>query len=43
MLDYAEYNIDDGGYQDNAHHHNGYDNLQGDWLTYYEVAKNDTG
>ena len=37
MLDYAEYTIDDDGYQDNGH--NGYGKLEGDWLTYYKVGK----
>jgi hypothetical protein len=43
MLDYAEYIIDGDGYQDNGHHRNGYDKLDGDWLAYYKVAKNFTG
>ena len=43
MLDCAEYTIDGDGYQDNGHHRNGYDRLQGDWLAYYKVAKNFTG
>ena len=43
MLDYAEYTIDGDGYQDNGHHRNGYDRLQGDWLAYYKVARNFTG
>jgi hypothetical protein len=37
MLDYQEYIIDDNGYQGNGH--NGYDKLEGDWLTYYKVGK----
>jgi len=37
MLDYAEYTIDGDGYQGNGH--NGYDKLEGDWLTYYKVGK----
>jgi hypothetical protein len=37
MLDYAEYTIDGDGYQGNGH--NGYDKLDGEWLTFYEVAK----
>ena len=37
MLDYKEYTISDNGYQGNGH--NGYGKLDGDWLTYYEVAK----
>jgi len=43
MLDYAEYTIGVDGYQGNGHHRNGYDQLQGDWLAYYKVAKNFTG
>jgi len=43
MLDCAEYTIDGDGYQDNGHHRNGYDRLQGDWLAYYKVARNFTG
>jgi len=43
MLDYAEYTIDDDGYQGNGHHHNGYNHLEGDWLTYYKVGKGFTG
>jgi len=39
MLDYAEYTIDGDGYQGNGHHRNGYDHLEGDWLTYYKVGK----
>jgi len=39
MLDYAEYTIDGNGYQGNGHHRNGYDKLEGDWLTYYKVGK----
>ena len=42
MLDYAEYTIGGDGYQGNGHHRNGYDQLQGDWLAYYKVAKNFT-
>jgi len=37
MLDYAEYTIEGNGYQGNGH--NGYDKLEGEWLTYYKVAK----
>ena len=37
MLDYAEYTINGDGYQGNGH--NGYDQLEGDWLTYYKVGK----
>jgi hypothetical protein len=36
MLDYQDYTIDGDGYQGNG---NGYDQLDGDWLTYYKVAK----
>ena len=43
MLDYAEYSIDGNGYQGNGHHRNGYDQLEGEWLAYYKVAKNFTG
>jgi len=41
MLDYQEYTIDGDGYQGNGngYHHNGYDQLDGDWLTYYKIAK----
>ncbi len=39
MLDYAEYSIDGNGYQGNGHRRNGYDHLDGDWLTYYKVGK----
>ena len=42
MLDYAEYTIGGDDYQGNGHHRNGYDQLQGDWLAYYKVAKNFT-
>ena len=41
MLDYAEYTIDSDGYQGNGH--NGYDKLDGDWLTYYKVARSFIG
>ena len=37
MPDYAEYSIDRNGYQGNGH--NGYDKLEGDWLTYYKIGK----
>ena len=37
MLDYVDYTIDGDGYQCNGH--NGYDQLEGDWLTYYKVAR----
>ena len=46
MLDYAEYTIDGEAYQGNGYHsngHNGYDKLDGDWKTYYQVGKNFTG
>ena len=35
MLDYQEYTIDDDGYQGNGngYHHNGYDQLDGDYAT----------
>jgi len=36
MLDYAEYTIDSDSYQGDG---NGYDQLDGDWLIYYKVAK----
>jgi hypothetical protein len=36
MLDYQDYTIDGDGSQGNG---NGYDQLDGDWLTYYKVAK----
>ena len=42
MLDYAEYTIGGDDYQGNGYHRNGYDQLQGDWLAYYKVAKNFT-
>ena len=40
MLDYSEYTTEATGYQGNGngHHHNGYDKLTGNWLTYYKVA-----
>jgi hypothetical protein len=40
MLDSVEYTIDGYSYQGNGH--NGYDKLEGDWLTYYKVGKNFT-
>jgi hypothetical protein len=40
MLDSVEYTIDGDSYQGNGH--NGYDHLEGDWLTYYKVGKNFT-
>jgi len=41
MLDYAEYTIDDDGYQGNGngYHGNGYDQLDGDYALFYKVAK----
>jgi DNA-directed RNA polymerase specialized sigma24 family protein len=36
MLDYVDYTIGDNGYQGNG---NRYDKLDGDWLTYYKVAR----
>jgi len=41
VLDYAEYTIGGNGYQGNGngYHHNGYDHLDGDWATFYKVAK----
>jgi len=41
MLDHEDYTIDDSGYQGNGngYHGNGYDQLDGDWATYYGVAK----
>ena len=41
MLDYVDYTIDGDAYQDDGdgYHGNGYDQLDGDWLTYYKVAK----
>jgi hypothetical protein len=36
MLDQIDYNTDGNGYQGNG---NGYHNLDGDWLTYYKVAR----
>jgi hypothetical protein len=41
VLDYVDYTIDSDGYQGNGngYHHNGYDQLDGDWLIYYKVAK----
>jgi len=54
MPDYTEYTIDDDGYQGNGngngngngYHgngHNGYDQLDGDYATYYKVANGFTG
>jgi hypothetical protein len=40
MLDSVEYTINGDSYQGNGH--NGYDKLDGDWLTYYKVGKNFT-
>ena len=41
MLDTGEYIIEVERYQDDGdgYHNNGYDQLQGDWLTYYKVSK----
>jgi len=36
QLSFNEYNTGGNGYQDNG---NGYDQLEGDWLTYYKVAR----
>ena len=36
MLDYTDYTTGSQGYQGNG---NGYDHLQGDWATFYKVAK----
>jgi len=36
MLDYVDYTIDGNSYQGNS---NRYHNLDGDWLTYYKIAK----
>jgi len=38
MLDYGEY-ITDNDYEQGNGYHNGYDQLQGEWLTYYKVAR----
>jgi len=43
MLDCAEYTKNGDGYQGNGHHRNGYDHLEGDWLTYYKVGKGFAG
>jgi hypothetical protein len=45
MLDYEDYTIDINGYQGNGngYHHNGYDQLDGDYATYYKVANGFTG
>ena len=45
MSDYVEYTIEDNGYQGNGngYHHNGYDQLDGDYATYYKVANGFTG
>lgn len=37
MSDYVEYTIDGNAYQGNGH--NGYDKMEGEWLTYYKVGK----
>ena len=41
MLDYQEYIIDEDEYQGdgNGYHHNGYDQLDGDYALFYKVAK----
>ena len=39
MLDYVDYTIDGDGYQGNGANPLSYDQLDGDWLTYYKVAK----
>ena len=41
MLDIGEYNTVIDQYQDDGdgYHNNGYDQLTGDWLTYYKVAR----
>ena len=41
MLDYGEYITEVERYQDygDGYHNNGYDQLEGDWLTYYKVAR----
>jgi hypothetical protein len=39
MLDYNEYNISGNSYQGNGANPLSYDQLDGDWLTYYKVAK----
>ena len=41
MLDYAEYTIDGDGYQGNGngYHGNGYDQLDGEYVLFYKVAK----
>ena len=40
MLDYVVYTIDEDGYQGNGngYHHNGYDQLGGDYALFYKVA-----
>ena len=45
MLDYEDYTIEDDGYQGNGngYHGNGYDQLDGDYATYYKVAQGFTG
>ena len=41
MLDYVDYTIDGNGYQGNGdgYHHNGYDQLDGDYALFYKVAQ----
>jgi len=40
MLDIGEYIIEVDRYQDDGDpYHNGYDQLEGDWLTYYKIAR----
>jgi len=41
MLDYGEYNTVIDQYQDDGdgYHNNGYDQLTGDWATYYKIAR----
>jgi len=40
MLDYGEYITEVERYQDDSDgYHNGYDQLEGNWLTYYKIAR----
>jgi hypothetical protein len=41
MSDYVDYTIDEDSYQGNGdgYHHNGYDQLDGDYALFYKVAK----
>jgi len=39
MLDYVDYTTDSKGYQGNGANPISYDQLDGDWLTYYKVGK----